>query len=183
MMDNNNMMNNNCNMMNNNCNVMNNNNMMNNAMNNIMMNTANNPMMMNMLLMNNMMNQMIVKMNEKLNAMNNNNNNNNNYQNPDINPNDNGQFDDDKLTIIFERKIKKDDKKNIPFKITIMCLKNELLSEVVNRYCNKTLEKKENLLFLFNNKQLKLNRTLMEENLLNGSIIYVIDSSGMKGGF
>ena len=66
--------------------------------------------------------------------------------------------------------------------LVIFCKNNELLSEVVKRYCHKSLQKREDLLFLFNCNILREDRTVQELNLLNDSKILVLDNKPMYGG-
>jgi hypothetical protein len=115
------------------------------------------------------------------NNNNNNINNNNNNQNSGINSNNDDSEEDGKLSILFKRRNKDDDKKN--FSITILCCKNELLDAVVKRYCHKTQEDPKKLLFLFNSKQLDIRQTVEMAGFQKGSIVLVIDVGPMKGGF
>jgi hypothetical protein len=167
-----NMMNNNNMMMNNN--MMNNNMMMNNMMNNMMMNR-----------MMNMFNNMNMMVNNMMN-------NNNNFQNPQENSNINNSYnpnkkeepslptEDEMISLLFKRNDKKTKKEN--FRITIICKKTDLISEVIKRYCFKTNEKKENLLFLSNAKELDEKLTVEQSLLSSSSIILVIDTIKMRGG-
>ena len=71
-------------------------------------------------------------------------------------------------------------KKN--FQITIICKKNELLGHVIKRYCFKTNEKEDDLVFLNNSKQLDKKKTVEQFGLLDGMTILVVDVGPMKGG-
>ena len=126
---------------------------------------------------------MINKQNKQNNQNNNNNINNNNNLNKPINQNDNNNednnLDPDQLSIIFQRN-KKDDK--VDFKIKIICKYNELVRDVLNRYCFKTNEKKKNLLFLYNSVNLKEDITVQNAGMLNMSKVLVIDHKIMEGG-
>ena len=168
-----------------------NNNMMNNGMinnNGMMMNNNNNMMMnnnalMQMQIMNNAFNNEILKMMMNMNINNfqpNNNPNNNTSPSPSAGNNDSTE-EDDKINLVFKRTSKKVEKKN--FRITIQCKGNELVSDVIQRYCFKTNEKKEDLLFLFNSKQLDTKKTVEQSALLKGSLILVVDVKPMVGGF
>ena len=195
-MMNNNMMNNNMmnnNMMNNNMmnnNMMNNNMMNNNMMNNNMMNNnmgMNNNMMMQAMMNNIMNNQLLTIMANMINNKNNfqnpqtNNNNFNNNNSSTNNEEDNNlSSDNGQVSLIFKRTDKRT--KEESFKITIVCNKKDLIKDVIKNYCFKTNEKKENLLFLINSKQLDGNKTVEEEHLLSGTIILVVDTKPMKGG-
>ena len=83
--------------------------------------------------------------------------------------------------MLFKRTSKKVEKKN--FKITVICKGDELVNDVIQRYCFKTNEKKEDLLFLFNSKQLDIKKTVDQSKLLKGSLILVVDVKPMVGGF
>ena len=58
----------------------------------------------------------------------------------------------------------------------------ELVKEVLNRYCFKTNEKKDKLVFLFNGRQLIEGKTVGNSGIINMSQIMVIDASGLVGG-
>ena len=141
-------------------------------------------MMINLMNCNQFLSNMVANMNANNNNNNNNNvnnNNNNNYNNYDNNSKNDDFEDDGKLSILFQRRNKEDDKKN--FKITIICCKNELLEEVVKRYCHKTQEDPKKLLFLFNSRKLDTKQTVEMAGFQKGSIVLVIDVGPMKGGF
>ena len=170
-------------------NMMNNNIMNNNMANNNMMNMMNNNNINNFMMMNMIMNanQMMANIYQKLNQNNNNNNDINNINN-NANTNTNSKvienidnIEKDKISIFFHRQNRKNKQNN--FKITILCLEDELISEVVKRYCHKTQENQNQLLFLFNSKKLELNKTVREATLAEGSIILVVDVGPMTGGF
>ena len=154
--------------------------MMNNN-NNMMMN---NNALMQMQMMNNAFNNEIIKMmmmNTNINNFQPNNNpNNNTSPSPSAGYNDSTE-EDDKISLLFKRTSKKVEKKN--FQITIVCNRNELVSDVIQRYCFKTNEKKEDLLFLYDSKQLDIKKTVEQSNLLKGSLILVVDVKPMVGGF
>ena len=59
---------------------------------------------------------------------------------------------------------------------------DELVKTVLDRYCFKTNENKEDLLFLFNSLKVKEDVTVHNLGLVNKSIILVIDHKPMKGG-
>ena len=83
--------------------------------------------------------------------------------------------------MLFKRTSKKVEKKN--FKITVICKGDELVNDVIQRYCFKTNEKKEDLLFLYDSKQLDIKNTVEQTKLLAGSLILVVDVKPMVGGF
>jgi len=164
--------------MNNNMMMMNQNNMNNAGIMNAMINSMNqmNNMMMTMIYQN-LQNNANNCNNNNLNNNNNNfNNNNNNFNNQVNQTNDNNNDEDncdldDKLTIIFKTN-KKDG--SLDFVIKIVCKEDELVEDIINRYCFKTNQKKENLLFLYNSKKLVENQTILEAKLNSGSIIFVV---------
>ena len=120
-----------------------------------------------------------------MNANNNNNMNTNNNNNLDTNPSqdDYEEANNGQITLIFRRNKKE---KNIDFTIKIICKIDELVKNVLDRYCFKTMETKirKDLLFFFNSIQLNKNenKTLEQVGIQNMSRIYVIDGSGIVGG-
>ena len=206
-MPNNNMMNNMNGMNNMNMNGMNNINQANNQqMNPMMGNPQMNPMMMNPQ-MNPMMNGMMMNMmaniygiaqmqnivmnnlqkmqqdyiNQQNQAIQTNSNNNgtNNFNTPD---NNNTTPNNNIITLIF---VRTDKEKNEDFKITLLCSKSDTINQMIDKYCEKTFEKKENLLFLCNSANLGQypNRTIDNAALLNNSMIMVVNKKDMYGGF
>ena len=129
--------------MNNQNNMMNNQNNMNYMMNqNNMMNNQNN---MNYMMIQNNMNNMI----NNNNLMNHGNANNMVNQSNmmqfgnNLDNNQSQNFEEDEiLKIIFKRD--RDQKEKY---IVVLCKNSELLSEVIKRYCHKTMQKKEDLIF------------------------------------
>ena len=82
--------------------------------------------------------------------------------------------------MLFKRNKKK---KEEEFQITIVCKKNEKWKNVFQRYCTKTNEKRENLLFIFDAKNLEDNETVASTvNIINMSKIRVIDVENLDGG-
>ena len=166
----NNMMGMNNNMNNNMNNMMGMNNNMNNGMgmNNMMMNN----LLMNHYMLNQMVNMMsnVVAKKEKIEEA--------EYKNKKSNEENEDPSEDDQISLVFKRT--KDNKIN--FKITIICKKNEKVKDIINRYCFKTQENKDNLLFFFNGRQLGKERTVEMEGLLNNSIIFVINVKDAYGG-
>jgi hypothetical protein len=163
--------------------------------NNIMtgqMNPMMNGMMMNMMAnlygvaqMQNIMMKNIQKMqqdyiNQQNQAIQTNNNNNgtNNFNTPN---NNNTTPNNNIITLILVRtdKDKKED-----FKITLLCTKSDTINQMIDKYCEKTFEKKENLLFLCNSANLGQypNRTIDNYGLLNNSMIMVVNKRDMYGG-
>ena len=159
-------------------NLMNNPMMMNNMMNNPMfMAMMNNPMMMNNMMnnqamMNNMMNNpMFMAM--MMNMMQNNNQNTGNMGNMNMdsnNPND--------WNLIFE-------KKNGTQVVNIRVSPNETVQHAINMYKLKTntLEKDDEIKFIFNGKQLNYSLSLAASGLSNASKITVISTKDVEGAF
>ena len=58
----------------------------------------------------------------------------------------------------------------------------ELVKDVLDRYCFKTNEKKDKLVFLFNHRQLIEDKTIRNSGIIDMSQIMVIDASGLRGG-
>ena len=58
----------------------------------------------------------------------------------------------------------------------------ELVKDVLDRYCFKTNEKKDKLVFLFNHGQLIEDKTIRNSGIIDMSQIMVIDASGLRGG-
>ena len=85
----------------------------------------------------------------------------------------------DELELVFR---KNKDKDNTEFTIKIICKYDELVKDVIDRYCFKTNEKKRDLLFFFNSEKLKENITVRNATLINMSVIFVINARGIEGG-
>ena len=83
------------------------------------------------------------------------------------------------VTIIFKRNKKNGD---VDFIIKIICKEDELVKDIIDRYCFKTDQKKEDLLFLYDSKKLDENQTILEARLNSGSIIYVVNFGDTYGG-
>ena len=172
--------------------MMNQQNMMNPMMGNQQMNPMMNGMMMNMMAniygvaqMQNIMMNNIQKMqqdyiNQQNQAIQNNNNNNgtNNFNTPN---NNNTTPNNNIITLIF---VRTDKEKNEDFKITLLFSKSDTINQMIDKYCEKTFEKKENLLFLCNSANLGQypNRTIDNYGLLNNSMIMVVNKRDMYGG-
>ena len=86
------------------------------------------------------------------------------------------------MSLIFQRN-KADSNKN--FKITIYCKDNEKLFDITERYLHKVLEKRENILFLYNAKTLDnndLKKTPRDLKLIKNSTIFAVDIELLEGG-
>ena len=172
--------------------MMNQQNMMNPMMGNQQMNPMMNGMMMNMMAniygvaqMQNIMMNNIQKMqqdyiNQQNQAIQTNSNNNgtNNFNTPN---NNNTTPNNNIITLIL---VRTDKEKKEDFKITLLCSKSDTINQMIDKYCEKTFEKKENLLFLCNSANLGQypNRTIDNAGLLNNSMIMVVNKKDMYGG-
>ena len=146
-----------------------------NNMNSMMMMSGMMNMMANMNQLQNMMMGMIKNANTNTNI-------NNDNDNDKRIEKKNEEKDEAQLSIIFQ---KNKDKYNIDFKISIPCRYDDLVNDVLDRYCFKINEKKEDLLFLFASKDLQKvfgNQTVQKAGLTSTSIVLVIDARLMKGG-
>ena len=87
------------------------------------------------------------------------------------------------ITIIFQRN-KKNENENVDFRIKIICKYDELVKDILDRYCFKTNEKKDDLLFLYNSANLQKKNliTVQSAGLINMSIILVIGTKQLIGG-
>ena len=67
--------------------------------------------------------------------------------------------------------------KNLDFKITIICSPNDKIGDVIEKYLNKSLEKKKDVVFLFNATELGniSNQTVNSIGLIHQSIIMVVN--------
>ena len=164
------------------------NNPMMNQMNNPMMNQMNNPVMnpMNNQMNNPMMNPMMNNMNtmsmaqisqqiqnQYYNQLSNNAGNQNSSSNLDLQlqtPNDN-------ITVVFRTSNNIND-----YPLKIQCRKDEKISALIERYRTKAMDHDNGKKFIFNAQQLKENLTVAEAGLSEGSNIFVVSTTGIKGG-
>lgn len=58
-------------------------------------------------------------------------------------------------------------------KIFCYCLKDELFSQLIERYRNKSGDNRKNIYFLYNGSRLDPSLSIKQNNLINSSIIYV----------
>ena len=169
--------------------------MMNPAMMNpAMMNPAmNQGMMVNMIqnvaVLNNAMQVMMNKMQEmNRQAATHNDNNPNSIETntsgnvkPIENPNNNPEG---MIQLICHRANPNDKNKN--FKITIFCSPNDKIKTLVEKFCSKSMENKDELMFIYSAQNLaennKLNRTIYSFGILDGAQITVVNKRKMKGG-
>ena len=113
-------------------------------------------------------NAQFFNMNQPMNQQNmqNNNNNQNNQQNSQ-----------DYLTVRFI----KFDGKNV--EISIQCLYSDKVSEVINKYRQKSGDNDMTERFVYNTKNLVPELTVAEQGLINSAVIKVISTKGIKGAF
>ena len=152
--ENNNMMGNmnpNNNMMNNMNNMLNDMNQMNGMMNNMIM-----PMNLNMnentQMMNPMMNNTMMGMNPMMNS----------FENINKYININNQ-----ISVIFL---------NHGEKTTVLCDKNDRIKDIIQMYRNKSLDNNQKVSFVFNARKLNENLSVDQSGLVNGSMIYIVNT-------
>ena len=142
-----------------------------NQMNHMMdqMNQMNKIYMMNPMF--NQMNQM--KMMSQMNQMNQNKKNSQNL-NKDSNENNNNILNQE-INVFFNNI-----SENIPLNI-IQCTLSDKVSDIIQEYRNKTLDKETTNIFHHNGKALDLNMTAAEAGLHNLAIIHVINTKNVDG--
>ena len=59
---------------------------------------------------------------------------------------------------------------------------NEHMTSVINKYINKTGDLSETNLYLFNGKRIVQSLTVSELGMTDGSVVYVTDIGGLRGG-
>ena len=163
-------------------------------MNPAMMNPAmNQGMMVNMIqnvaVLNNAMQVMMNKMQEmNRQAATHNDNNPNSIETntsgnvkPIENPNNNPEG---MIQLICHRANPNDKNKN--FKINIFCSPNDKIKTLVEKFCSKSMENKDELMFIYSAQNLaennKLNRTISSFGILDGAQITIVNKRKMKGG-
>ena len=65
--------------------------------------------------------------------------------------------------------------------IIIQCTKEEKLSDVIEKYRNKSNDRDDSKKFIFNAKQLNLNITVGQAGLTDNANIFVVTTRGVKG--
>ena len=85
------------------------------------------------------------------------------------------------ISLMFQRTTL--DKKS-DFQITIICSPNDKIGDVIEKYLNKSLENKKDVVFLFNATELgKIsNQTVNSIGLIHQSIIMVVNKKNFIGG-
>ena len=117
----------------------------------------------------NMMNPMFIQMNQ----MNQNKKNSQNL-NEDSNENNNNILNQE-INVFFNNILE-----NIPLNI-IQCTLSDKVSDIIQEYRNKTLDKETTNIFHHNGKALDLNMTAAEAGLHNLAIIHVINTKNVDG--
>ena len=151
---------------------------MNSQMNNSMMNQMNNPMMNPM--MNNMNNMSMAQISEQMqhqyyNQLSNYTRNQNSSSNQD--QDQQMQTPNDNITVVFRTSNNIND-----YPLKIQCRKDEKISALIERYRTKAMDHDNGKKFIFNAKQLNENLTVAEAGLSEGSNIFVVSTTGIKGG-
>ena len=67
--------------------------------------------------------------------------------------------------------------------LTIQCMPNEKVKEVIKRYRIKSGDKDETKKFIFNAKNLNLSLTVAEADITNNANIFVVTTKGIKGAY
>ena len=132
-------------------------------------------MMMNQI--QNMQNSMIKQMQDSQNNQNNVNNTNMNINNNENNNTPNNGM----ISLIFERS---NPDNNQEFKITIFTSPNDTIGQNIERYLTKSLEKRGEVIFLFNALELGTvpNKTIISVGLQHQSKIMVVNKRNAVGG-
>ena len=115
--------------------------------------------------------------NQNIQNNNNSNINNTNVNNSQINMNPGN----DMISIVFQRQKSEN---NIDFKITIVCSQNDTIGQIIDKYLTKSLERREDVLFLFNAEEIGQysDKTLKFKDLKHQSIIMVVNKRGTIAG-
>ena len=132
-------------------------NFMNQDLNMMNMNNMMNNNMMNMININKIMEQMTNNMNNIMNV--------NNMKNIKMDEIKNNDL-DNMISVVFKKR---------SWKIFVLCRLDDKISDIIQRYRNKTLDNDEHLHFLYNGKGLEPSRTIAQSGIINGSLIYVIE--------
>ena len=64
----------------------------------------------------------------------------------------------------------------------IQCRMKDKISDVIERYRNKSSDRRQTKKFVFNAKVLNSDQTVEEAGLSNNSVIYVIETDGVRVG-
>ena len=65
----------------------------------------------------------------------------------------------------------------------ILCTDDELVSDIIQKYRNKTGDKDESKKFIFNAKQLNSSLTVKMAGITDNSNIFVVTTKGDKGAY
>ena len=118
--------------------------------------------------MNNQMNQMIMTQMNQMNQIKNN--------SPDLNKDSNENILNQEINVLFNH----NNSESIPLN-TIQCTLSDKVSDIIQKYRNKTLDKETTDIFVYNGKALDLNMTASEAGLNNQAIINVITTKNVSG--
>ena len=117
--------------------------------------------------MNNQMNQMIMTQMNKTNQIKNN--------SQDLNKDSNENILNQEINVLFNN-----NSESIPLN-TIQCTLSDKVSDIIQKYINKTLDKETTNIFVYNGKALDFNMTAAEAGLNNQAIINVITTKNVGG--
>ena len=112
--------------------------------------------------------------NNNMNGINNMNMNNNSEN---ISTNQNTVNSNNTITVVFRNT---DSNGYLAYQIT--CTKDDRLSDVIQKYRNKSGDNDQSKKFIFNARNIDENVTVGQLKLTEGSIIFVVSTSGIKGG-
>ena len=85
-----------------------------------------------------------------------------------------GDIDSDNLNVNFRESSQKQ-------MITIQCLANEKISAIIQKYREKANDHDKTKKFIYNAKELDLNKTAKESNLINACVIHIIKTKDIRG--
>ena len=86
---------------------------------------------------------------------------------------------DKEITIIFQKKTSLDQRKRLT---CVQCLPNEKISDVIQKYREKSGDNDQSLKFIYNSYKLNPELTVKQADLLNNSNVFVIVTQGIVGG-
>ena len=158
--------------------------MINNGMMNMMANVAALGQMQNMMLnqLKNLQMQQQQQQQQQLNLTQTIPNNQTNNTNMSVNNYQNTNPGNGMISLMFART---NPDQNINFQITIVCSPNDTIGHVIDKYLTKSMEKKNDVIFLFNATQLEKipNRTVNSLGLIHQSKIMVVNKRNAVAGF
>jgi len=156
--------------------------MMNNMGNNMMNNNLQSQMMQKQMMQNMIQMQNQMNMNQMAEMMKNmnNNNQNNSQQSSSNNQSSSSQGSGGGINVVF--RVSGPGGQGRP-PLTIQCMLNEKVSEVIERYRTKSGDKDTSKKFIFNAKNLNQNMTVGEAGITNNGNIFVVTTQGVKGAY